>query len=156
MTAAGCSTGLTTTRRADDPAAGSATGVSAASPAARRQTLLIHLCSLFVGFFVAAELLDDEEGLDHRIRSVFREWRREKADEVSGVSVVAAFNLGALSLLGEGSAVTWARRDGQCVHPDCADNEGVDAVVVGGVFPSGHVTAPMGPGCRCLVVESAK
>jgi len=97
-----------------------------------------------------------EDGLDHRIRSAFREWRRERADQVAGVAVVQAFNLGALSHLESGASVEWVQREGQCVHPDCADNAGADAVVVGEAFPSGHVTAPLGPGCRCLVVGSAK
>ena len=102
------------------------------------------------------ELLEDEDGVDQRIRSAFREWRRERADEVAGVSVASAFNLGVLSLLSDGARVEWMRRDGQCGHPDCAENASADGVVVGGEFPSGHTNAPMGPGCRCLVVESAK
>jgi len=102
------------------------------------------------------EQLTGEEGLDQRIRTAFREWRRERADEVAEAAVVSAFNLGVLSHLQEGAAVAWVRPDGRCVQPDCADNASSGDVVVGGLFPSGHATAPTGSGCRCLVVGSAK
>jgi len=98
--------------------------------------------------------LADEDGLDQRIRSAYREWRRDRADEVAVVAIVRAFNLGVVHGLGESDMVRWALRDGSCVFPDCGDNALATDVRSAGEFPTGHTVAPMGVGCRCLVVAA--
>jgi hypothetical protein len=37
--------------------------------------------------------------------------------------------------------------------PDCEDNGLAGPVPVGDAFPSGHVSPPMHPGCRCLLLR---
>jgi hypothetical protein len=39
--------------------------------------------------------------------------------------------------------------------PDCEDNALAGAVTVGDTFPSGHLSPPMHPGCRCLLLPAS-
>jgi len=98
--------------------------------------------------------LIDEDGLDQRIRSAYREWRRDRADEVAVLAIVRAFNLGVVHDLGNSALVRWALRDGTCIFPDCGDNALATGVRSTDEFPTGHTVAPMGAGCRCLVVPA--
>jgi len=94
------------------------------------------------------------DDLDVRVRAVYREWRRERVEEVARQATTAAFNLGALAIVPDGTSVAWTMRDGDCPVEECAANTNAGPVAPGSVFPSGHVVPPVSAGCRCLVVPS--
>ncbi|MCP3936240.1 MAG: DivIVA domain-containing protein [Actinomycetia bacterium] len=97
-----------------------------------------------------------EDNLDAHIRGVYREWRRDRVEEVARQATTAAFNLGVLSTLPPGARVRWATRGGGCPVAECAENAAAGEVPAGSQFPSGHVVPPVTAGCRCLVVPTGQ
>ncbi len=87
-------------------------------------------------------------------RGLYREWRRERLGPLARDIALAAYAVGVLDPVSPGSEVRWVVPEGGCVHPDCDDNALATEVTLGSPFPSGHLRAPLAPGCRCLVVES--
>ncbi len=89
-----------------------------------------------------------------RIRSVYREWKTQRIDEQLDDTFRLAYCQGALAALGSGSAVIWSVDPDGPPSPDCEDNGLAGVVASGDAFPSGHVSPPMHPGCRCLLLRS--
>ena len=98
--------------------------------------------------------LHEPDQLERRIRSVYREWRRDKAEGVVADAVAAAYGLGLLGSLAEGTPVRWVAPPEGCCGADCHDNTLATDVIAGEPFPTGDVMAPARPGCRGLVVPA--
>jgi DivIVA domain-containing protein len=94
------------------------------------------------------------EAITKRARSVYREWKTQRIDEVLDDVVRLAFCQGAYAALGDGTLVTWEVDPDGPPSPDCEDNNLAGPVPLGEAFPSGHVSPPMHPGCRCLLVRA--
>ena len=103
-----------------------------------------------------AGYLQEPDQLERRVRAVYREWRRDRVDGVVGDGIAAAFGLGLLGSLPEGTAVRWIVPEGGCCGADCYDNSLATDVSAGEPFPTGDVMAPARPGCRGLVVPAAQ
>ena len=122
-------------------------------------SLVMETVSHDVGLAIRARVNScspDARNPDQLIRAIYREWRRERVDDVASDAIKSAYSLGVLSVIGESQVVFWAQRDDGCIYPDCADNALADGVRPGERFPTGHATAPLGPGCRCLVVAAVQ
>ena len=98
--------------------------------------------------------LGDPDQLERRIRSIYREWRRDRVDDVASDAVAAAYGLGLLGSLPDGTAVRWVIPEDGCCGADCYDNSLATDVVAGEPFPTGDLMAPARPGCRGLVVPA--
>ena len=101
-----------------------------------------------------SSFLEEPDQLERRIRALYREWRRDRVDSVAGDAVAAAFGLGLLSSLPDGTPVRWVVPDDGCCGTDCHDNSLATDVTAGEPFPTGDVMAPARPGCRGLVVPA--
>ena len=122
-------------------------------------SLVMETVSHDVGLAIRARVNScppDARNPDQLIRAIYREWRRERVDHVASDAIKSAYSLGVLSVIGESQVVFWAQRDDGCIYPDCADNALADGVRRGEKFPTGHAIAPLGPGCRCLVVAAVQ
>lgn len=94
------------------------------------------------------------DAVTKRVRSVYREWKTQRIDEHLDDTFRLAFCQGALIAVGTGSDVVWAVDPDGPPSPDCEDNGLAGAVPAGDTFPSGHVSPPMHPGCRCLLLRA--
>ena len=93
------------------------------------------------------------EAITKRVRSVYREWKTQRIDEHLDDVFRLAYCQGAFAALGTGTPVTWEVDPDGPPSPDCEDNGLAGAVPIGDAFPSGHVSPPMHPGCRCLLLR---
>lgn len=98
--------------------------------------------------------LDEPERIEARLRSIFREWRRERVEQIGRDAVARAYGLGLLEVMGDGCSVLWIQSPEGCTGPECQENGLAEAVTAGQAFPSGDIVAPARPGCRCLVVAA--
>jgi DivIVA domain-containing protein len=98
----------------------------------------------------------DGEGENDRIarqvRAVYREWKTSRIDEQLDDLFRLAWCHGVLAGLAPDAVVSWVVDPAGPPSPDCEDNALGGPTAVGDAFPSGHVTPPMHPGCRCLLV----
>jgi hypothetical protein len=94
------------------------------------------------------------DAVTKRIRGVYREWKTQRIDEQLDDTFRLAYCQGALVALGAGTAVTWEVDPDGPPSPDCEDNGLAGPVASGEAFPSGHVSPPMHPGCRCLLLRA--
>ena len=97
------------------------------------------------------EAAGDDEELAERLRACYREWKGQRVDEASTRVALAACNRGLLDRLAPGTLVHWIVDDGENPSPDCDDNALAGDLPKGDPFPTGHVTPPISPHCRCLV-----
>ena len=102
------------------------------------------------------EAAGDDEELAERLRACYREWKGQRVDEVSTRVALAACNRGLLDRLAPGTMVHWIVDDGGNPSPDCDDNALAGDLPKGDPFPTGHVTPPISPHCRCLVAPRQK
>ena len=93
----------------------------------------------------------DEEELAERLRACYREWKGQRVDQAASRLALAAANRGLLDRLAPGTLVHWIVDDGENPSPDCDDNALAGDLPKGEAFPTGHVTPPISPHCRCLV-----
>lgn len=94
------------------------------------------------------------ETISKRVRSVYREWKTQHIDAQLDDVFRLAYCQGAYASLGAGTPVTWEVDPDGPPSPDCEDNNLAGVVATGEAFPSGHLTPPMHPGCRCLLVRA--
>ncbi len=103
-----------------------------------------------------APYLFDGDQLERRIRGVYREWRRERVDDLAQDALAAAYASGLFASIPDGTRVRWVVPEGGCCGAECHDNSLADEVVVGEPFPTGDLMAPAGPGCRSLVLPRGR
>ena len=87
-------------------------------------------------------------------RGIYREWKTQRIDEHLDDLFRLAYCHGAFYALEPGRAVAWVVDPAGPPSPDCEDNALAGAVTSGDAFPSGHLSPPMHPGCRCLLVPA--
>lgn len=97
------------------------------------------------------EAAGDDDDLAEHLRACYREWKGQRVDEVGARAGLAACNRGLLDRLPAGTLVHWIVEDGGSPSPDCDDNALAGDLPKGEPFPTGHVTPPISPHCRCLV-----
>ena len=92
------------------------------------------------------------DAIAKQARGIYREWKSQRIDEHLDDLFRLAYCQGAFHALGPGHGVAWVVDPAGPPSPDCEDNALAGAVTSGDAFPSGHLTPPMHPGCRCLLV----
>lgn len=94
----------------------------------------------------------DTDEISERVRACFREWKTQRVDGATSHAVLAAFNRGLYEAVAARAKIHWIVDDGDTASPDCEDNALAGNLVKGEAFPTGHLTPPAHPTCRCLVV----
>ena len=94
----------------------------------------------------------DEQAVTEHVGAAFREWKGERVERLVADQVIAAFSAGTLA--SSRGPVTWhaVSADGSPC-PDCEDNALAGPLSAGEAFPTGHLTPPAHPGCRCLLTS---
>jgi hypothetical protein len=87
---------------------------------------------------------------DH-LRAAYREWRTQSVGELAGDLATAGFAEGSRAAAGS-AAWCWVPDNGGLPCSDAEDNSLAGAVPCGGAFPTGDITPPAHPGCRCILV----
>jgi DivIVA domain-containing protein len=99
-----------------------------------------------------AEGEEENDRIARQARAVYREWKTHRIDEQLDDLFRLAWCRGVLAGLAPGAVVEWVVDPDGPPSPDCEDNALGGPTAVGDAFPSGHLTPPMHPGCRCLLV----
>jgi DivIVA domain-containing protein len=99
-----------------------------------------------------AEGEQENDRLARQARAVYREWKTHRIDEQLDDLFRLAWCQGVLAGLDPEAVVAWVVDPAGPPSPDCEDNALGGPTSIGDAFPSGHVSPPMHPGCRCLLV----
>jgi hypothetical protein len=86
-------------------------------------------------------------------RTLYREAKTGRVDQVVGHVLRVAFGAGGIGAAQPGTAVCWVVDPDAAPCADAEDNALAGAVAAGEAFPTGHVMAPAYPGCRCSVTR---
>ena len=101
--------------------------------------------------------LAGEEDPARLVGVAFREWKGERVDQLVGDAANRAFSLG---ILGHSTrsdvSVVWDLAENEQPCPECDDNALAEDQRPGDAFPTGHLSPPAHPGCRCVVVPVAR
>ena len=98
----------------------------------------------------------DNEDITKRVRAVYREWKTQHIDDQLDDLFRFAHGGGLAVSVEPGTPQVWTIDPGHPACPDCEDNSLAGSVAAGEAFPTGHVTAPAHPGCRCLTLPGAQ
>ena len=101
----------------------------------------------------------DEEGLENseqaeRIRATYRDWRSSSLAELAGDLATAGFAQGERLAAGPGTHWCWTVDHGGLPCADGEDNALEGAIPCGDPFPTGDITPPAHPGCRCILLPA--
>ena len=101
----------------------------------------------------------DEAGLENneraeRIRATYRDWRSGSLTELAGDLAIAGFTQGERLAAGPGTQWCWAVDHGGLPCADGEDNALEGAIACGDPFPTGDITPPAHPGCRCILLPA--
>lgn len=101
----------------------------------------------------------EEEGLDtadvsDRLRAAYRDWRSSSLGEFAGDLATAGFTYGQMLGAGEGTPWRWVVDNGGLGCADGEDNALAGAVESCTPFPTGDITPPAHPGCRCILAPA--
>jgi len=105
-----------------------------------------------------ADLFDDSDergsATVDRLNGVYREWRG-RIEGAVGDAMTEAVSAGFGAVVADGSPVRWVVEDvgGPCA--DCDDNALAGESGFGSAFPTGQVSPPAHPGCRCVLARAA-
>ena len=94
----------------------------------------------------------DNEDITKRVRAVYREWKTQHIDDELDDVFRRAFAGGLHAAVEPGTPLIWTIDPSATACPDCEDNSLAGEVPAGTPFPTGHLTAPGHPGCRCLAL----
>ena len=89
------------------------------------------------------------------VRTLYREWKTQKLDEIARHLVVAAHGRAAYAVLAPATPVCWVVDPGHPC-PDGEDNALGGPNPAGEPFPTGHHAAPAYVGCRCALAPTAR
>ena len=98
---------------------------------------------------------DDASTVTDGVRTLYREWKTQKLDEIARHLVVAAHGRAAYAVLAPGTATCWIVDPGHPC-PDGEDNALAGPTDAGQVFPTGHLQTPAYVGCRCALAPTAR
>lgn len=98
----------------------------------------------------------DADVLAKKVRAVYREVKTRVIDEVLDDVFRTAYGAGVSAAIAPGIPVVWMVDPRHPTNPDCYDNSLSPAVPHGESFPTGDVTAPAHPGCRCMLQISGR
>lgn len=101
----------------------------------------------------------EAEGLDatdlaDRVRAAYRDWRSGSLADLAGDLATAGFAHGERRAAGPGTPWRWVVDHGGLPCADGEDNALAGAVPCDEPFPTGDVTPPAHPGCRCILAPA--
>lgn len=101
----------------------------------------------------------EEEGLDvadlgDRVRACYRDWRSTSLAELAGDLAAAGFTQGERIAAGPGTPWVWVVDNGGLPCADGEDNALAGPVPCEEPFPTGDITPPAHPGCRCILLPA--
>jgi DivIVA domain-containing protein len=99
-----------------------------------------------------AEADGDNGVIAAAVRSMYREWKTQRFDELAAELTRGAYARGAYAAMVPGTPVRWVGEPGFHGCADAELNAAAGAVRVGDSFPSGDLCPPAALGCRCLLV----
>jgi hypothetical protein len=88
------------------------------------------------------------------LRSVYREWKTQRIDEVADHLTLTAHGRAAFAAVTPGTPIRWLVHPGPSSCPDCDDDALAGPIPAGEPFPTGHLHTPAHPGCRCSISEA--
>ena len=121
-----------------------------------REFLAVHRAHLGRAFEEADEAAEDTAELADRVRATYRDWRSGSLADLAGDLATAGFTLGELLAAGDGTPWRWVVDHGGLPCADGEDNALAGDVACGEPFPTGDVTPPAHPGCRCILAPAAR
>lgn len=134
-----------------DPAA-----ARAVLEAAVTDFLALHRAHLERAFAEADEADLDTSELGDRVRATYRDWRSGSLADLAGDLATAGFTLGERQAAGEGTPWRWVVDHGGLPCADGEDNALAGEIACGEEFPTGDVTPPAHPGCRCILAPARR
>lgn len=118
--------------------------------------LSLHRAHLERTFAEADEAAVDTAELGDRVRASYRDWRSGSLADLAGDLATAGFALGERRAAGEGTPWCWMVDHGGLPCADGEDNALAGEVPCGDPFPTGDVTPPAHPGCRCILAPASR
>jgi hypothetical protein len=118
------------------------------------QFLALHRAHLERAFAEADEADLDTSELGDRVRATYRDWRSGSLADLAGDLATAGFTLGERHAAGTGTPWRWVVDHGGLPCADGEDNALAGDVACGEPFPTGDVTPPAHPGCRCILAPA--
>jgi DivIVA domain-containing protein len=97
----------------------------------------------------------DNAELATLVRTVYREWKTQRIDEMLDDVARMAFGRGALVGVAPGAKICWVVDPSGPQCPDAEDNALAGTISAGERFPTDHTCAPAHSGCRCMIVANA-
>jgi cell division septum initiation protein DivIVA len=121
-----------------------------------QEFLALHRAHLEKTFAEADEAAADTAELGDRVRASYRDWRSGSLADLAGDLATAGFTLGERRAAGEGTPWCWKVDHGGLPCADGEDNALAGEVACGEPFPTGDVTPPAHPGCRCILTPASR
>jgi hypothetical protein len=121
-----------------------------------QEFLSLHRAHLERTFAEADEAAADTAELGDRVRASYRDWRSGSLADLAGDLATAGFTLGERRAAGEGTPWCWKVDHGGLPCADGEDNALAGEVACGEPFPTGDVTPPAHPGCRCILTPASR
>jgi DivIVA domain-containing protein len=94
----------------------------------------------------------DNSAITKKVRAAYREFKMQHIDDQLDDIVRAAHGQGLLAWIKPGTLVEWTPDPSHQACPDCDDNRLAGSVAAGVEFPTGHLSTPAHPGCRCMLI----
>ncbi|MGB3735897.1 MAG: hypothetical protein WA964_13135, partial [Ilumatobacter sp.] len=98
----------------------------------------------------------DNAAIAQKVRAVYRECKTRHIDEQLDDVIRVSHGRGLLGALALDTPVEWTTDPRHAVCADCDDNRLAGVVASGQPFPTGVVSTPAHPGCRCMLVPVAR
>jgi hypothetical protein len=121
-----------------------------------QEFLSLHRAHLERTFAEADEAAADTAELGDRVRASYRDWRSGSLADLAGDLATAGFTLGERRAAGDGTPWCWKVDHGGLPCADGEDNALAGEVACGEPFPTGDVTPPAHPGCRCILTPASR